>query len=108
MEDHRKVVADFEKQIERLKADSSDATKQLRAEYEERERTTKSAHEAELAALRASLGQASSDEIERLKAKHAEEIKQLGQSHEKMIAQMNANFDKQIAQKEQDHADVVQ
>ena len=77
MEGQRKAVADLEKQIERLKADSSEATRQLRAEYEERERTMKSAHEAELAALRASLGQASSDEIERLKAKHAEEIKKL-------------------------------
>ena len=35
----------------------------------------KVAHADEIAKLRASLGQASSDEIERIKAKHAEEIK---------------------------------
>lgn len=79
----------------------------LRAEYEEKERAMKAAHESELAALRASLGQASSDEIERLKAKHADEIKELSKSHEKLIAQLNANFDKQIAQKEQDHVDTI-
>ena len=41
MEDQRKIVADFEKQIELLKADSSEATRQMRADYEERERAMK-------------------------------------------------------------------
>ena len=77
MEDQRKVVADFEKQIEILKSEGSESTRRMRAEYEEREKKMKQAHEAELAALRASLGQQHSDEIEKLKAKHAEEIKNL-------------------------------
>lgn len=41
MEDHSKVVTDFEKQIEILKAEGSDATKKMRAEYEEREKAMK-------------------------------------------------------------------
>lgn len=56
MEDQRKLVTEFERQIERLKADSGEATKMLRAEYEEKERAMKATHESELAALKASLG----------------------------------------------------
>ena len=67
----------------------------------------KVSHDKEIAELRANMGQASSEELERLKAKHAEEIKDLGKKHESLIAQLNANFDKQLAYKEKDHADTV-
>ena len=90
-------MKEFETTIERLRADSGEAVRQLREEYVEKEKATKAAHEAEIAALKASMGQASADEIEKLKAKHADEIKELGNKHEKLIAQLNANFDKQIA-----------
>lgn len=53
----------------------------------------KVAHEDEITKLRASLGQASSEEIERMKAKHAEEIKQLGIKNDKKIAQINTEHD---------------
>ena len=46
----------------------------------------KISHEQELAALRSSMGAATSEEIERLKQKHAEEIEQLKNEHEKLIA----------------------
>ena len=44
--------------------------------------------------MKASLGQASSDELEKLRAKHAEETKELGKKHEKLIAELNATFDR--------------
>ena len=50
----------------------------MRSEHEEKVKTINITHENEIAALRASMGAASSEEIERLKAKHAEEKKELG------------------------------
>ena len=47
----------------------------MRSEHENSVKEMKAAHDDEIAKLRASLGQASSEEIERLKAQHAEEIK---------------------------------
>ena len=57
----------------------------------------KASHDNEIAMLRASLGQSSADEINRLKMLHAEEIKKLEQKHEGMLAQLNQNFDRQLA-----------
>ena len=54
------------------------------------------------------MGAATSEEIERLKAKHAQEMKDLGRQHDEHVAQLNANFDSQIALKERDHADTVE
>ena len=48
---------------------------QLKAENEEKMKNMQLQHEREMAELRASLGQASSAEVDRLKALHAEEIK---------------------------------
>ena len=52
--------------------------RQVRSEHDEKVKEINIAHEKEIAALRASMGAASSEEIERLKAKHAEEMKDLG------------------------------
>lgn len=52
--------------------------RQVRTEHDEKVKTINITHENEIAALRASMGAASSEEIERLKAKHAEEKKDLG------------------------------
>ena len=52
--------------------------RQIKSEHDEKVKQINKAHEDEIAALRASMGAASSEEIERLKAKHAEEKKELG------------------------------
>ena len=54
----------------------------------------KASHVEELTALKASLGKASQEEIEKLKAKHREQMKDLEKSNEKLIAELNAKFDK--------------
>lgn len=65
------------------------------------------AHEKEIADMRANMGAASIEEIERLKAEHTEHLKELMQKHEKLIADLNGKFDRQLAQKEQDHSDTI-
>ena len=67
--------------------------RQVRSEHDEKVKEINIAHENEIAALRASMGAASSEEIERLKAKHAEEMKDQGRQHDEHVAQLNANFD---------------
>jgi len=67
---------------------------QMKSENEEKMKALKLAHEREIAEMRANMGAASSDEIDRLKAKHAEEIKELKATHEKLISQLNGNFDR--------------
>jgi hypothetical protein len=102
-----KAMSDFEAQIERMKKENNGVISQIREEHTQKEKATKAAHDNEIAMLRASLGQNTSDEINRLKMQYAEEMKLIEQKHEKLIGTLNQNFDKQLAQKEQDHADTI-
>ncbi len=75
MQEQNKVVSGFEQKIESLKKDHSNVLSTVRSEQAEKEKNIKIEHENELAELRKSLGAATSDEINKLKEKHAEEIR---------------------------------